>query len=134
MSLAVRAVIVDDADRVLMIRRSKANRSAVGRWEWPGGKCEPGEPFDEALMREVREETGLTASIDGVVGATGFEVAAARVVLLCMEARIVGGALRLSEEHDESAWVSLAELSRLELVDNVRSFMLEYAAKKGAGE
>jgi 8-oxo-dGTP diphosphatase len=131
--LAVKAVILDDAGRSLLICRSPHNRNFVGKWEWPGGKCDPGEPFDEALAREVLEETGLRAEVTGLVGATSFEMPAARVILLCLETRVTGGDLKLSEEHDSMAWVSPREYSEYEFPDNARSIMLEYAAKKGSG-
>jgi mutator protein MutT len=129
----VKAVVIDDSGRSLLIRRSATNRSSVGKWEWPGGKCEAGESFDEALAREVLEETGLRVEITGLVGATSFEMPAVHVVLLCLEARVTGGDLRLSEEHDGMAWVSPREYSGYELNDNARSIMLEYAAKRGSG-
>ena len=130
--LAVKAVILDAAGRSLLIRRSPHNRNFVGRWEWPGGKCDPGEPFDEALAREVLEETGLRIELTGLVGAASFEMPAVHVVLLCMETRVTGGDVKLSEEHDGSAWVSPREYSAYELTDNARSVMLGYAAKKGS--
>jgi mutator protein MutT len=130
--LAVKAVILDDAGRSLLIRRSLHNRNFVGKWEWPGGKSEPGEPFDEALAREVLEETGLLVEITGLVGAISFEMPAARVILLCLETRVTRGDLKLSEEHDSMAWVSPPEYSAYELPDSARAIMLEYAAKKGS--
>jgi 8-oxo-dGTP diphosphatase len=131
LGLAVKAVIVDDAGRSLLIRRSRANRNFVGQWEWPGGKSDPGEAFDVALKREVLEESGLQVEITGVAGALGYEMPAVHVVLLCLEARVFGGNLRLSEEHDEFAWVPFGEYPRMALVDNIRAFMLEYAAREG---
>jgi 8-oxo-dGTP diphosphatase len=129
--LAVKAVIVDETGRSLLIRRSRANKNFVGRWEWPGGKSDPGEPFDAALRREVFEETGLEVEITGVVGAMDYEMPKVHVVLLCMETRVVGGELRLSEEHDEHAWAPFAEYPRTALVENIGPFMLDYAARKG---
>lgn len=128
--LAVKAVILDEQGRCLLIRRSAHNRNFVGRWEWPGGKVDPGEDFATALKREVMEETGLQVEITGLAGATHFEMPAVHVILLCLEARPAGGELKLSEEHDDSGWTPLAELGRLELTDNVRSLMLDYAAKE----
>src|SRR5690606_21176882 len=98
-SMAVKAVICDDQGRCLVIRRSTHNRSFVGCWEWPGGKLDPGEDFTDGLRREVMEECGLEVELTGLAGAMEFELPATRVVLLCMEARPVGGTLRLSEEH-----------------------------------
>ena len=130
--LAVKAVIRDGDGKMLLLRRSAANRSFVGCWEWPGGKCEPGEPFDQALVREVREETGLTVEVTGLAGASSFEMPTVNLVLLCLDARITGGTLCLSVEHDASDWVSAAALPGLDLPAQIRSFMIEYAARKGA--
>lgn len=132
--LAVKAVIVDDEGRSLLIRRSRANRNFVGQWEWPGGKSDPGEAFDVALKREVLEESGLEVEITGVAGAIAYEMPAVHVVLLCLETRVVGGELKLSEEHDQFAWVPFQQYAHVDLVDNVRPFMLDYAAKRGMGK
>jgi 8-oxo-dGTP diphosphatase len=55
--LVVRAVITQDRS-VLLLRRA-ADDFMGGNWELPGGKVDPGETLDQALVREAREETGL---------------------------------------------------------------------------
>jgi len=129
--LAVKAILLDDHNRCLLLRRSPVCRNFVGKWEWPGGKLDDGEDFASALVREVREEASLEVEITGFGGATSFEMTAVRIVLLCMEARCAQGEVRLSEEHDEYAWVHLTDLAHWDLTDQVKPFMLEYANKKG---
>ena len=90
-----------------------------------------GEDFATALLREAREETGLVVQITGLAGAMTYEMAAAHIVLLCMETSRVSGELRLSEEHDELAWVPLGELARYQFTPGVGDFMLDYAKRKG---
>jgi len=46
---------------VLMARRSRHRRSYSDTWSFPGGHVEPGETFDEALVRELHEELGIEA-------------------------------------------------------------------------
>ena len=53
------------------------------------------------------------------------------VVLLCMETRLTGGELKLSEEHDDFAWVPLDELALKPLPAQVGDFMMDYAQRKG---
>jgi 8-oxo-dGTP diphosphatase len=62
----VGAVITDASGRLLLIRR--ANEPGRGLWSLPGGRVEPGESDAEAVVREVREETGLVVSPGQLVG------------------------------------------------------------------
>jgi 8-oxo-dGTP diphosphatase len=130
-SLAVKAVIFDAERRCLLLRRSAVNRNFVGCWEWPGGKPDPGEDFSTALRREVREEAGLKIKLVALAGATQFEMPAAHIILLCLEARPLSSRVRLSVEHDEFAWVPLGELARCQLAPGIGDFMLDYARRKG---
>jgi 8-oxo-dGTP diphosphatase len=59
---AAAACIRDQAGRVLLLRRSD------GRWSVPGGQMEPGERLDQAVVREVREETGLEVKPIALIG------------------------------------------------------------------
>jgi 8-oxo-dGTP diphosphatase len=54
----VAAALIDDAGRVLLQRRAP-DRAMAGLWEFPGGKVEPGELPEAALVRELREELGI---------------------------------------------------------------------------
>ena len=112
-----------------MLRRSNVCRNFVGCWEWPGGKVDPGEDFASAVKRETKEETSLEVEITGVAGVTHFEAPAAHFVMLCMEVRVVGGKLNLSEEHDQYAWVAPSDFEKLPFTGQVKDFMLEYAAR-----
>ena len=124
--LAVRAVIRDEQGRCLLLRRSNACKAFVGTWEWPGGKADPGETFDVAVRREVREETGLEIELTGVAGAFHIEMAQQHLAVLCLEAKPAGGALALSEEHDQSAWAPLPDLLKWNLTDGFREFAQSY--------
>lgn len=131
--LAVRAVIRDEQGRCLLLRRSNACKAFVGTWEWPGGKVDPGETFDVALRREVVEETGLEIELVGAAGAFAIEMAQQRLAVLCMEAKPSGGALRPSEEHDQSAWVPLSDLLQWDLTDGFRQFAEAYTRRPAEG-
>jgi len=132
--LALKAVIFDEQNRCLVLRRSNVNRHFVGLWEWPGGKPEPGEDFSVSLAREVHEECGLEVELTGLAGASEFAMPAAQVVLLCLTARVTGGTVQLSDEHDAFEWVpleALAERDMLEAMKPVWKFLVERKESHG---
>jgi len=96
--------VIFDADRVLLTVRSD-----LYGWELPGGNPEPGESLEEALLREVDEETGLRVAIERPVGVyhrTGFLPHRAHV----FRCRVLGGALRPSVETPGIAWFARGAL------------------------
>lgn len=123
LGLSVAALIDDGQGRILLLRRSKESNFFAGQWEPPGGKIDQCESFDFALLREVKEETGLIVALDGVAGATEFELPHIRVALLYMKAHVVSGEVRLSEEHEEYAWVPLSEFPAKDLSPKLKNFM-----------
>jgi 8-oxo-dGTP diphosphatase len=62
----VGAVVRDDAGRLLLICRG--HEPSRGLWSLPGGRVEPGETLEAAVVREVREETGLEVRVGAAVG------------------------------------------------------------------
>jgi ADP-ribose pyrophosphatase YjhB (NUDIX family) len=62
----VGAVIFDTDERICLVRR--ANEPARGKWSFPGGRVEPDETSEDAIIREVMEETGLHVTIDRELG------------------------------------------------------------------
>lgn len=109
-ALAVKAIITDNRDRCLIIRRSGQSRAARAEWELPGGKVMPGEDFAAALVRKVKQECGLDVVPTRLVGALQTETPDRHFVRLMLAVRVAAGTVELSEEHDCFEWVPLAEL------------------------
>lgn len=63
MALEVAAAVVQRADGAFLLARRPAGKLYAGYWEFPGGKIEPGEPAEQALARELREELGIEPEI-----------------------------------------------------------------------
>jgi 8-oxo-dGTP diphosphatase len=114
--LAVSAAIVRDG-RVLVVRRARA--PANGLFSLPGGVVEIGETLNEAIIREVREETSLAIE---PIGLAGFREAITRdtddrierhFVILPFAARWLAGEVTLNEELSEARWLDPAELTGL---------------------
>ena len=86
------------------------------KWEFPGGKVEPGESPREALVREIREELGIDIEVGEFLGrGYGFS-GPGRVVLDVYAARRTGGKLKL-REHAECGWFDAGELESLDWVE-----------------
>jgi 8-oxo-dGTP diphosphatase len=100
------ALVRDDPPQVLASRRTQPPRLA-GYWEFPGGKVEPGESDEHALVRELREELGIEAAVGERLG--GDLPIGETAVLRVYVCRIVSGELTLVD-HDEHRWLAAAEL------------------------
>jgi 8-oxo-dGTP diphosphatase len=120
--LAVSAAIFRDG-RVLIVRRARA--PANGLYTLPGGGVELGETLEEAVVREVREETGLEVE---PVALAGYRQAITRdasggverhFVILPFAARWIAGEVSLNEELGEANWLDPAELSGLKTTEGL---------------
>jgi 8-oxo-dGTP diphosphatase len=130
MKLSVKIVVRDQTGRCLLLKRSMSSGGNPGKWEFPGGKIDPGEGLDEALLREVVEETGLTVSIQGVAGTAESEAPTAKVVYLILEGRVESGQVRLSEEHDDYLWVDPEGLPTVDLAETSFDRSLRRTARR----
>jgi 8-oxo-dGTP diphosphatase len=126
MLLVVGAAVVRDG-RVLACRRT-APPVAAGRWEFPGGKVEPGESPDEALVRELREELGVDASVtawlDGAAAIGGTHELRVAVVAIAGDPAPV--------EHDAIRWLGAAELGEVDWLEPDQPFLAELAVRLSA--
>jgi 8-oxo-dGTP diphosphatase len=126
-ALSVKAAILDNAGCCLLLKRSSHARAYSGKWDFPGGKAEPNEKFDQALLRETREETGLEISLQSLAGAVEFEINTIHVVCIIMEAHVEPGDVHLSREHQDFTWVALQELPNTDLVEPLLAFSSMYS-------
>ena len=133
--LAVSAAIFRDG-RVLIVRRGRP--PAHGLYTLPGGAVELGETLEEAVIREVREETGLEiAPVDLV----GFRQAIARdaegrverhFVILPFAARWVQGEISLNEELAEAHWLTPAGVAGLKTTEGLGQIVAAAAERIAA--
>jgi len=116
--------------RVLAARRTTP-ADAKGRWEFPGGKVEPGESLEEALVREIREELGCAIEVTG--GLEGTARIRATHELTVHLARLVDGEPVLTE-HDAVRWLAPEELGDIDWLDSDRPFLPELSERLLDGE
>jgi len=105
-SVSVAAVVVDERDRALLIRRPDN-----GHWEPPGGVLELDEGIADGLRREVAEETGLEVEPSALTGV--YKNMSRGIVALVFRCRQTGGVLTTSSEAAEVRWASRDEVAEL---------------------
>lgn len=121
--IAMKAVIVNNDGKVLILREAATYGEGTqrGRYHMPGGRIEIGEPFEEALHREVMEETGLEVKIEYPI-----YVGEWRPVIKGVETQIIGMFLVckpqssnvvLSTEHDDYKWIDPANRQEYDIMD-----------------
>lgn len=98
----VGAAILDDEGRLLAARRSEPPALAGG-WELPGGKVEPGEDEQSALVRECSEELGVL--IEPLCRVGGDWAMSGDAVLRVWTARVAKGVPQPLEDHSEVRWL-----------------------------
>jgi ADP-ribose pyrophosphatase YjhB (NUDIX family) len=104
----VGGIAFDDDGRLLLIRR--ANNPGSGQWSLPGGRVEPGESDETAVIRELREETGL----DVIPGTWIGTVTRGPFEIHDYACEITGGVLTAGDDATEARWSDAADLSALE--------------------
>lgn len=133
--LAVSAAIFRDG-RVLIVRRARP--PAHGLYTLPGGGVELGETLEEAVVREVREETALEVK---PVALAGYRQAIARdaagrverhFVILPFAARWISGEISLNEELAEAHWLAPQELAGLTTTDGLAQIVTAAAERIAA--
>lgn len=113
--LTMRGIIKNDNDEILVLRRHPKSRTNPHKWELPGGKVDPGEFFDNALIREIKEETSLDGKIGDFCEAVQDDYVHKRTVQIIMYLKDLKGEVKISDEHDDWMWASLDKIKELEL-------------------
>ena len=106
------AALIREKGRFLICQRP-ANKARGLLWEFVGGKVEPGETKEQALIRECREELDIAVSVGEVYLEVTHTYPDLTVHLTLFEAAIVGGRPR-KVEHNALKWITPAEISRFE--------------------
>lgn len=122
--VCVGAIAIED-DSLLLIRRGQG--PAAGEWSVPGGRVEGGETLAEAVVRELREETGLEGVCGELVGWVERVGEDHHHVILDFRVTMLEGSDPVAgSDAAEAAWVPLHEVTDRRLVDGLAEFLHEH--------
>ena len=111
----MRGIIKNSDGEILILKRHPKSRTDPDTWELPGGKMEAGEFFDDALVREIKEETNLDCKVGDLAIAIQHDYPYKRTVQMIMYLDNVEGKFRISEEHTDGRYASIDEIKTLKL-------------------
>lgn len=122
--LAVGAVVVDD-DRLLLVRRGHGR--AAGTWAVPGGRVETGELLAEAVVRELREETGLEGVCGAMLGLVELVDEAPHTVIVGFWVHLIESAEPIAgSDAPEARWVPLSDVVDHHLAPGLAEFLHDH--------
>jgi ADP-ribose pyrophosphatase YjhB (NUDIX family) len=127
------AIVTDGQGRILLQRRSDN-----ARWALPGGVMDIGESIGQAIVREVREETGFEVTPEDIVGVYSdpghvfaYDDGEVRQQFsVCFVCKTVGGELQVSKESSEVAFFSPEEIEGLDMHESIRLRIQHYLERR----
>lgn len=124
------AVIKDAAGRLLLVRRR--NEPDAGLWSLPGGRIEPGETGEQAMIREVREETGLSVRAGRLLAVVELPGRDGTILDISDYLAVVtGGSLAAGDDAADARWVTRQEMAQLELTGGLAESLASWGVLAG---
>ena len=109
------AAIIKKENTYLIVQRNRGKYLGL-KWEFPGGKVEPNESFQEALLREIHEELNIDIYIHEKLAEEKYTDSEINIVLHYFLCSIKDGTIKLNE-HEEMAWVDKKEFDKYDFVE-----------------
>lgn len=111
-TIKVVAAIIRKGDRIFATQRGYGEFK--DGWEFPGGKVEPGETSQEALVREIREELDADIEVGSLLTTVEYDYPKFHLSMDCFWAELVPGSEIKLIEHEACRWLSIDELAEVD--------------------
>jgi 8-oxo-dGTP pyrophosphatase MutT (NUDIX family) len=131
---AVKAFVIYNG-KVLLLREKPTYKDGtnIGKFDVVGGRVKPGERFDEGLLREIKEETGLTVTIGRPFFANEWRPVVRgeqwQIVGTFFECTSTSNAVTLSEDHCEYIWIDPKDYREYPIIENLVPAFESYLSK-----
>ncbi len=131
MPIAVTCALLERDGRLLVAQRAPGRKLAL-KWEFPGGKIEPGESGPEALARELREELGVEVDVGRELTPVTHDYGSLVIALRSFLCRLRAGEPH-PHEHAAVRWCTPDEVAALDLAEADRPVLAQFTADRGGG-
>ena len=128
-SVKVAAAIICDGDKVFAVQRAAGEFK--GGWEFPGGKIEPGETPEQAVVREVKEEIEMEIEVKSFFDKVIYDYSSFHLEMDCFLCKFTGGNMHLNE-HAQGRWLNAETLDSVdwlpadsELIEKLKTYMAD---------
>lgn len=128
-TVKVVAAVIRCEDKIFATARGYGDFK--GQWEFPGGKIEPGENPQQALVREIKEELDTEIAVGELITTIEYDYPAFHLSMACFWCSVVSGELVLKEAQ-EARWLSVDQLysvkwlpADIEIVDMIKIMLAE---------
>ena len=126
----VAAIICDDMkEKNKIFATARGYGELKGGWEFPGGKVEPGETSQQALIREIIEELDTKIKVGELIDTVEYDYPTFHLSMDCFWCEVINGDLVL-KEHEAAKWLTKEKLNEVEwlpaditLIDKIQGYM-----------
>ena len=108
----VAAIIRDEDNKIFIVQRN-LKKAQGGLWEFPGGKIEPNETKENAIVREIKEELDIDIQVERYLSEKVFNYPEKDINLIALECKKINGDIKLLE-HEDYRWVANSELANFD--------------------
>lgn len=128
--LIVKGIVLNDKGEILFVRRKREwHAEAHGKWEFPGGKINFNEKPEDAVIREIKEESGYDAAVTGMIPTMlsakwDYPDKESQQLLVCYTCELTGGGPVLADSGvSEIRWFNLSAAMKLDSLPGTKEFL-----------
>ena len=115
------AAIIKNDNKYLIVQRNKKKHLGL-KWEFPGGKVQENETFEQALLREIKEELNITINIHEKIAEEKYKDDKIDIILYYYSCSLKSGNMKLNE-HEDFSWVGKKDFNKYDFAEGDRNIL-----------